>query len=193
MRVPSLFLINPESQENTRSRICASSNSLILFIIPDLHYSSHVGPLCALFVVLLPSMLGRAVALKDARTGPVVIASEVSALPLGGNSSPVVIRTGTEADETSTGDIERVTAIASTVPEDSATSQLASFPTRPIFDNSTRFHYKKNYTDPDAPIVTSFRNASDLTTYHIEDTEVVGRSLLEQYHPFGGLLRETCV
>ena len=70
-----------------------------------------------------------------------------------------------------------MTAIAAGVPEDSATLQLAPFSIRPTFDNSTRFQNKKNYIDEDVPIVTRFKNFFEVTTYHIEDKEVFGRSL----------------
>ena len=89
-------------------------------MMPKMHYPSRLGPLFALLVVLIPVTLGRAVPQDDAGTGPAVIDSGVSALPLGGNTSPVVTGTGTEADGTSTTDTVQETAIAATVPEDSA-------------------------------------------------------------------------
>ena len=136
-----------------------------------LRYPSCLGPLFALFIVFIPATLGLAVAQEDDGTDPFAVDSEISASTLGGNMSPVVTGKGAEAGGDSTADTVQATTIATTVPGDSASLQLAPFPTRPIFDNSTRFQDKKNYTDPDAPIVTSFRNSSNLTTCHIEDTE----------------------
>lgn len=160
--------------------------------MPILSYPSRHGPLFALLVVLIHVTLGLAVPQGDAGTGPVAVDLEVSAIPLGGNTSPAVTSTGTEAGGTSTGDTVRATAEAAAVPQDSGGLQLAPYPTRPIFDNSTRFQDKKNYTDPDAPIVTSFRNSSNLTTYHIEDTEVLGKSFLERSLPSCSHPRATC-
>ena len=146
--------------------------------MPNLRYPRRLGPLFALCLILIPATLGRAVPRDDAGTAPVAIDSEVSAMPLGNNAVPAVTGTETQSAGTSTGDTVQVTAEAAAVPEDSASLHLAPYPTRPIFDNSTRFQDKKNYTDPDAPIVTSFRNSSNLTTYYIEDAEVFGKSFL---------------
>lgn len=121
-------------------------------------------PLFALSVVLISFTIGRAVPQDDAGMGAVAVdSSEVSAISLDGNNSPAVTM--------------QAAAIATSAPESSASLQLASFPLRPVFDNSIRFRDNKNYTDVDAPIVTFFRNSSNLTTYHIEDTEVFNRSL----------------
>lgn len=127
-------------------------------------YSSGLRLSFAIFVALAPSTLGRAVAQEDVAVGPL----EASAMPVAGNT---VIGT-------STGSIVQATAMAVGVPENSDTLQLAAFPTRPLFDNSTRFQDKKNYTDEDAPVVTSFKNSSNLTTYRIEDKEVFGTYFL---------------
>ena len=137
-------------------------------------YPSCLGPLFALFIVFIPATLGRAVAQEDDGTDPVAVNSEISASTLGGNMSPVVTGKGAEAG----GDCDRSHCTGRLCP-----LAACPFPTRPISDNSTRFQDKENYTDPDAPIVTSFRNSSNLTTYHIEDTEVFGRSSLERYPP----------
>ncbi|KAL8792924.1 MAG: hypothetical protein Q9195_004501 [Heterodermia aff. obscurata] len=141
--------------------------------MPDLRYSSRLVRLFALCVVIIPATLGCAVPQDDI--------SEVSALPLGSSILPVVTGTSTRAnvtstraDRTSTRVIVQATAITAAVPENSAPLQLAPFPARPIFDNSTRFQDKQSYTDPDAPVVISFKNSSDLTSYHIEDKEVFG-------------------
>ena len=40
--------------------------------------------------------------------------------------------------------------------------------------------------------MTSFRNSSNLTTYHIEDTEIFGRSFLERYPPSCSHAKFTC-
>ena len=154
--------------------------------------SPRLDPLLALCLVLIPATLGLAVPQDDARTAPVAVDSEVSAVPLGNNAVPAVTGTGTQSAGTSTGDTVKVTVEAAAVLEDSASLQLAPYPTRPIFDNSTRFQDKKNYTDPDASIVTSFSNSSNLTTYHIEDTEVFGRSFLNRYLPSCNHLRAIC-
>ena len=134
--------------------------------MPSLSYSIRLCHLSFFLVALAPSTLGLAVRQEDVAAGAVAIDPlEVSAMPVAGNT----------AIETSTGSMVQATANAAGVPENSDTLQLAGFPIRPIFDNSTRFQDKKNYTDPDAPIVTSFKNSSNLTTYHIQDEEVFGR------------------
>ena len=140
------------------------------------NYASRLIPLCTLFAVLAPPSIGLALPQDDVS----VALSPVSAKPLGADTSPTI----------TTGSLQP-TAIAATVPENTATLQFAPFPIRPTFDNSSRYQDTKNYTDEDAPIVTSFKNSSDLTTYYIEDTEVFGRSPSSRKSPFLRLLHQS--
>ena len=167
------------SQEDNDPKICYSPSNHLPFIMPCLSYSSRIFQLFSFLVALAPSTLGLAVPQEDVATGAVAVDSlEVPAMPLAGNTAIGI----------STGNIVQPTAIAAGVPENSDTLQLSAFPIRPLFDNSTRFQDKKNYTDPDAPIVTSFKNSSNLTTYHIQDEEVFGRYYLSN----GFLFRVSC-
>lgn len=143
--------------------------------MPYLSYSSRIFQVFSFLVVLAPSTLGLALPQEDVATGTVAVDSlEVSAVPLASNT----------AIGASTGSMAQPTAIEAGVPENSDTLQLSAFPIRPMFDNSTRFQDKKNYTDPDAPIVTSFKNSSNLTTYQIQDEEIFGRYFLSSIFLF---------
>ena len=72
--------------------------------MPYLSYSNCLFLLSALFVVLIPSTLGSAAPQDGAEAGAVAVgSSEISVMPLDGNTSPAVTGEGTEAGGLSTG------------------------------------------------------------------------------------------
>ncbi|KAL8854180.1 MAG: hypothetical protein Q9221_001103 [Calogaya cf. arnoldii] len=158
--------------------------------MPSLLHQCRHRPLLALLIVLIPATLGGAVPQDVVETNNVGIDTDVSILPMGDDTLPVSSGTSTQLDANSIGDTVQGTGTAegngtptepivqgtgtAAVPENSAPLQLEGFPVRPSFENTTRIEDRKNYTEPDAPIVASFKSSSDVTTYHIEDKGIFG-------------------
>ncbi|KAL8999942.1 MAG: hypothetical protein Q9169_001348 [Polycauliona sp. 2 TL-2023] len=161
--------------------------------MPKLHYLCSLRLLFALLIVSIPATLGHAIPQDNVGVDQVGTDTNLPVLPPADGTEPTMPDTNTEMMEPSMGDVMQGTGTTdgnetetstgpmmlgsgnAVAPDNSAPLQLEGFPVRPSFENTTTFpEDKTNYTDPDAPIVESFKNSSDLTTYHIQDREIFG-------------------